>query len=376
VDDRVEFVAYDKTGAYQQKVIARSSSTVLPVNEVPTSTLDLNDNDPALAVLLEKGARCAYRFRGEEWFRGRVGPAEGVGGKPDGVTSLTVEGDFRKLWDWQGWQKPTAILTTTTTVDQEYARYSGTTEAVWRAALVANFTRLGVPWTVAPNLGRGKPNQRVEFRMHPLAEKLLPLLNAADLIAELSYHPMTGAVTVSLREAETVPGKLTEKSGVIGQYEWNRQPPPATRGVVGGAGEGPARVFLQWIDEDRETDWADIIETFTDARMAKDGASLAPDAEQAQADTAARVGVKTDLMETDRFRFGETFLVGDRVPVELGRFGQVDYTERITQVQIDDTPENGVVVTPRLGELDNSADAELGAEVARLARGVRDQGRR
>lgn len=370
--DDIEFIVYNKGNSYRRRVVAKTSSTVLPANTTPVSTFTLDDDHDALPALTEKGARCAYRFRGVEWFRGRVGPLSGVG--PRGTTTLVVEGDFRKLWDWQGSPKPTAAIATQTTIDEEYARYIGVTEAVFRSALVANFSRLGVPWTVAPSLGRGIPDQRVEFRFHPLAEKLIPLLDAANLLVQLSYHPTTAAVTVSLREAETLGRPLSELTGAFDDFDWSRNPPGATRATIGGAGEGVERQFLQVINAELEADWGDIIETFKDSRMADASADLSVDGAEALAELAPTVGVGLDLQETDALRFGETFLVGDRIPVKLGPLEQ--FTERITQVQIDDTPEDGVKVTPRLGEIENSADAELGAIVARLARGVRDQGRR
>lgn len=371
--DNIRFVIYDKDDSYQRTVFARNSDTVLPANVAPTSLFVVDDDDVALPDLLQDGARCAYRFRGVEWFRGMVSKVDGVG--PRGSTTMLVEGDFRKLWDWQGSPKPTDDdLSTQRTIDQEYARYTGVTEAVARAALVANFARLGVPWDVAPSSGRGASGQRVEFRWHPLAEKLVPLLDAADLIAELSYE--AGTVMVSFRSGVTLPKPITEYTGVMDGYRFNKTKPTATRAVVGGAGEGVEREFIRRVDAARETAWGDIVETFRDSRMSDTSADLSSDALAALADGAPTVGIGMDMQESDRFKFGETFLVGDRIPVRLDRLGDALFTERITQVEITETPDEGVVVTPRLGAVEDSPDAELGAVVARLARGVRDQGRR
>lgn len=362
--DEMKFVVYDKAGAFRRTVLPRSATAELLANATPWAEFVLDDDDPSLPAVTADGARCAFWFRDREWFRGRVSETPGEG--PIGSLTARVEGDFRKLWDWEGWPKPTAP---TGPQDVEYARYTGPAETVFKAALAANFTRLGVPWTVAPDLARGLP-ARADFRFHPLAEKTLAALDDNDLIVEISYGPDP---VVDVRAADVVPGLLSDLTGVLEQYKWGRKAPSATRVTVGGAGEGTAREFFHQIDTVREADWGDIIETFKDARMADAGADMSIDAAEALAEGAPKSGVSMQLQESERFRFGTTFLVGDRVRVKVG---PLDQTERITSVQIEDGHENGVVVTPRLGAVENSPDAELAAQVAALASGMRDAGRR
>jgi hypothetical protein len=363
VDD-LKFVVYDKAEAFRRTVVPRMSSTELIANGIPNSEFVLDDDDPALSAVTAEGARCAFWFRGVEWYRGRVGATPGTG--PNGATTIRVEGDFRKLWDWQGWPKPSAAVNAQ---DVEYDRFTGPSESVFKSAISAAFTRLGVPWTVGADLGRGT-STRVEFRFHPLAEKLIPALDVDDLIVTIAYDPHP---VVDVRLAKTVGGVLSDLTGALENYSWNRDAPSATRVVVGGAGEGVERDFLLAIDAARESGWGDIIESFRDSRMAGDGADLSIDAAEALADGAPTAGVSMSLQESVRFQFGKTFIHGDRVPVKVG---PLDLTERITSVRIDDTPEDGVIVTPHLGAHEDSPDAELGAQIAGLARGVRDAGRR
>lgn len=363
--DTLRFVVYDKEDTFRRQLTPGSSDTVLIANGIPTAEFTVDDDDPSLDDLTADGARCGYWFRGVEWFRGRVDSIEGTG--PIGDVSFRVTGDVRKLWDWQGWPEPDAPVTVQT---EEYARYTGVSESVFKDALTENFTRLGVPWTTAADLARGS-STRVEFRFHPLAEKLIPVVDVDDLIVTIVYDD--GDVIVDLRDAETVPGVLSLKTGVLEEYGWNLTAPTATRVVVGGAGEGVARDFILMVDTARETAWGDIIETFRDARMADDGADLSIDGAEALAGGSPTAGVSMQLVESDRFRFGDTFIHGDQVRVQVG---PVDVLERITRVQITDTPNDGIVVTPHLGSIDDNPDAELGSQVAALARGVRDTGRR
>ncbi|HWU28021.1 MAG TPA: hypothetical protein VN041_02885 [Microbacterium sp.] len=364
MDDEIRFVVYDKAGTFRRTVVPRLSTAEIPANSTPWAELTLDDDHDALPALTADGARCAYWFRGIEWFRGRVSATPGNG--PVGSVTARVEGDFRKLTEWQGWPKPTAAITAQ---DVDYARYTGSSEDVFKAALAANFSRLGVPWTVAASLGRGSA-ARAEFRFHPLAEKTIPALDADDLIVTIGYAPDP---VVDVRASALVPGLLSDLTGALEDYDWTRNAPSATRVVVGGAGEGAARELYQQIDTAREADWGDIIETFKDSRMADAGADFSIDAAEALAEGAPTVGVSMQLQESVKFRLGTTFLPGDRVRVKVG---PLDLIERITLARVEDSPDQGVVVTPHLGSIEDSPDAQLGAQVAGLARGLRDAGRR
>lgn len=364
MDDAVSFVIYDKVDAFRRLVVAKSSSTTLLRNEVSFTEFLLDADHPALPEATAPGARCGFRFRGREWFRGRVAATPGHG--PVGETTIRVEGDVRKLWDWHGRPVPSAAVTAQ---DEEYARYSGPTETIAKAAMTANFARLGVAWSVAPDLGRGA-SARMEFRFHPLADKIVPLLDAADLILELAY--VDDAVIVDVREAALVAGVLSDLTGKLEAYSWTRDAPTATRVIVGGRGEGVDREFFEKVNGDLESEWGDIIESFVDARNTEEGSSLEPDADEALAAGGPTAGVSMDLIETDAFRFAQHFLVGDRVRVKVG---PLDQLEAITQVRIDDNPD-GVVVTPKLGTADDDPDVQLGRQVALLARGARDEKRR
>jgi hypothetical protein len=179
---------------------------------------------------------------------------------------------------------------------------------------------------------------------------------------------------VDVRQAATVPGVFTVETGIPDLYKFDRTSPTATRAIVGGRGEGVDREFKQVINTVRETDWGDVIETFVDARSTDEGADIIPDAQAAVDEGAPRVSLSTDLVETKRFRFGTTYQLGDLLHVKVG---PVDTTEQITQVSITCDSEEGTVVTPHVGGFDtDDTDVQLALQVAALARGQRDQGRR
>ncbi|MFF2631953.1 hypothetical protein ACFVR6_03630 [Microbacterium sp. NPDC058021] len=366
-DDGLRFVVFNKANQYELTLSGLQAEADLVPNGISTASFVLDDDDPALPMLTAKGARCGVWFRGDERFRGRIREAQGEG--PFGQVSATVESDMRKIWDWQGWPVPTAGIGAQNVA---YRNYSGPAETVVKAALAENFARLGVPWTVAPTLGRGLP-ARAEFRFHPLADKLMPILEANRMVLTLAH---TGSgVVVDIRQAATVPGVLTIESGVADGYKFKPTAPTATRVIVGGRGEGEARQLVRVIDTVRESDWGDIIETFVDARNTDEGSDLTVDGAEALREGGPRAALSVDLMESDLLRYGDGYVEGDLIHTRLG---PVDELQQITAVSVTEDPEDGVVVVPHVGDLDVDADVEvrIAQSIARLAEGVRDQGRR
>lgn len=364
--DGLRFVLFDRDGDYLRDVSGLEAEADLSPNVIPTAAFTVPSDHKAADALMEEGASCRVLFRDVEQFRGPIQETPGEG--PDGTVTARVEGDLRNLWYWYGRQVPGAPISNQF---QDYRTYSGPSETVFKTALTENFARLGVPWTVAPDQGRGQ-QVRTQFRMHPLADKLIPLLDLDNLTVTLEYTE--AGVVVDVREPDTVPGVLTLETGIPDSYTFTRQAPTMTRVVVGGRGEGVEREFIEVIYPEREAEWGIIREGFVDGRNTEEGADLTIDAHQALAEGAARVGVNTSLVETERFMFGSSYQLGDLVSVDVA---PVQTLQRIS-VAITESADDGVVVTPRIGELDQSqdSDARLWRQVARLSRGIRDQGRR
>lgn len=363
--DGLRFVIYDKAGNFRRQLEGVDASADLIANAVSTAEFTIDDDHPAVDAITTDGARCAVWFRGAERFRGIIRETPGDG--PDGQITARIRCDLRKLWEWQGWPVPGNAIGSQTSA---YRTYTGPAETVAKNAIAENVARLGVPWTVTGSAGRGATS-RVAFRFHPLADKLIPILEANGLIVVLAYSG--SSVVVGLRERETVPGVLTVRSGVPEGYEYNRVAPTATRIIVGGRGEGVARELKRVMSSARETEWGDIIEGFVDARNTDEGADITLDGAEALAEGAASAALSTRLNETDRFMFGTTYDVGDLVNVRLG---PLQVTQPVS-VQITETAEQGVEVTPYIGDLEVTAstDVRMQRQIAKLAKNLRDKGR-
>lgn len=350
----LDFLLFNKAGQYLRTISPLSVHCELLHNAVSFAELTFDDDDTSD---MTPGTRIRVQVAGNAEIEGPITGWRGTG--PTGSTVITVEDDFR-LFRGLGWPNPDRPINSQTS---EYKRYSGPTETVVKAACADLSTRLGLGWTVPTSTALGS-TQRVEFRFHPLIDKLASLVTADDLTWTLR------AGVVDVTQSSLYPTPLRMNSGVIGDYRWSRTLAEATRVVVGGEGEGTARVLQQFVDTARETDLGMILDVFKDSRMAQGVTDLSPDGAAALAEGAGKVTLSADLIETDWFRFPTAYKVGDRLNVQID---DLNVTERITQIVIDDTPDDGLKIAPHLGEIEDDGDSRLATQIARLNASVRDQ---
>lgn len=104
------------------------------------------------------------------------------------------------------------------------------------------------------------------------------------------------------------------------------------------------------------------------------GVALQARADEALAEGAPKVSLKVTLAETKTFRFGRTFSLGDRVSVQLA--GSPVLSDLVREVGFSYTAEDGLVVTPTVGDWSEKTTDVLFRAVSVLARAVRDSVRR
>ena len=128
------------------------------------------------------------------------------------------------------------------------------------------------------------------------------------------------------------------------------------------------RTFRQVIDAGLETKYKDIIEVFADANDAADSAALTAKATTALAEFAPKAGLSLKLSETNAFRYDPTGVsgirVGDIVRVEVGPGVIVE--DVLREVALEWTTDNGLVVTPMIGDKQDDPNTTLARNVARL----------
>lgn len=377
-DEPFEIIAYSRTFDRIGWVGAPQWLTATPRhNQQPTATIALAADDKKVNVLRTPGARVLIRYRGEHLIGGPCRLRSGQGATAERTVTFQVTDDWWLLNRVQLWQVPGSPIETQSAA--EYHVVTGPAETVVKTLLGAAITRIGLPVTVAPDLGRGD-TITVKARMDKPADVLYPLVDQAGIgvtVRQASAGRDGGGLVLDVYEPNLWPITLSEAGGTLTEGSWSLQPPSPTRVVLGADGDGDARVHRELINTAAEALW-DVVEEYIDARDLK---HTDPDFEAAatarmQAALAAgaiKTGLSIDLAETDVFRYGGAGVhVGDRVKVELVDGVVVD--EVLREATLSDGAD-GESVAPVIGEHRDDPDDLLAGAVASALRATRIQQR-
>lgn len=383
----IRITVYDKGYTRKGVVAAPSGVNVLQVwNAVGETTFTLDASHPRVNDLVTPGSRCVVEYQADEssppivLMSGPVAATKGAGSVDDKTREFRVVDDLDELNRIVGYPVPGSGLGSQS--GAEYDTRTGLLGNVIKGFVSANVTGQGIPnLTVAANAGDG-PSQTVKVRMASLGEKLLPLATAKGLGVRIVQ-------TGTTRELQTwVPSTfarvLTEESGIVQTAEFSLLPPEVTRVVVGIGGEGTARQFYGpptsgYADSAAEALWGLRRQEFIDARdidtADANKATLALErATERLEEGKAKASLKGELTETGTFRYGVGYALGGLVSI-LPAGANAPITERIREVEFE-WDEDGLTITPRVGEWQESTDAAHWKTTRALLRRVNDLGAR
>ncbi|MGN6656421.1 MAG: Gp37-like protein [Rhodanobacter sp.] len=339
-------------------------------NDLGVMTVTVSARNAKLPLLMATGSRLMCNYRGDHLLGGPITVRTGKGPSADGTVTLEVHDDWRFFQNILGWPVPSSPISNQSA--SEYDTRTGNAESVLKAFVTANATsaRGFGAVSVGANLNRGS-STTVALRFHLFSDRLIPAVDAAGLGTTV-VQSGTGFV-VDVFQPRTVPRHLSEASGVVASWEWTNNAPTATNVIVGGQGDGTARLFQAFTASDgRAAAWGDTIESFQDARDTSAGDVYATRATETLVSTAEKTGLKITFSETPNFRYGgpNGVKVGDLVTVDIGP--GLTVTDILRQAEIKWTVQNGLEVAPRVGDIVDSTDEAMARAVRRLAVTARD----
>ncbi|HLS00782.1 MAG TPA: hypothetical protein VK054_02185 [Beutenbergiaceae bacterium] len=376
MDYPLRITVYDKDYARVGWVNAPLEAKATIRHNLPsTCSFVLDEDHWQVQALSTPGARVEVHYMGLDEPRrllsGAVTPAGESGGSV-GTVEFTVTDDKSLYWTLLGWPAPSLGIDHQGDEDSYYTA-SGTAEGVVKDLVSANMGHVATPITVAPNGARGE-NVSVKVRMHPLADRILPAVDLAGIGLD-AYQDGAGIRVDVYQPSDLSHGPvLTEESGVVQSGTWELTPPTVTRVIVGGPGEGTAREWELVTDTAAEARWGVSIEQMRDARDVEEGApnmtaTLRARGQEMLDEGAESARVTAQLAETEHFRVGVAYWLGDIVPVQLS--GAPVLSDRVRSIDFDLSADGGLVVTPHIG-VDDSFASVTTKNVARLAAGLRD----
>lgn len=367
---------FDKHGNFCGPVGRIHNATLLDVfNGKSSSQFTIDANAPRAGDLMAEGAMVRYETEGlvqTAWVN--TWQSEGPRSSPQ--VSFTTDSHFMLFEDVLGWVVPTGDIDEQGTAGTNYT-LTDDEETVVKTVMAANARdRLGLPLTVATNLGRG-PERKLKMRFQPIFDKLFPTqdglgLENSTLRWTIVFNPSTKRYVLDCTPVATFPRTLTERNGIIA-WRVTRARPAATRVVIGGAGEAQMRDFRYMVDEDRETLYGQIRERFRDARDADGDPEVMYSRGQETLDEGrAKAGISITLAQSAGIRYGKTMKVGDRVTLDVGT-GVPIGPEILRSVRINFSRDKGREVTPVIGDegSQESQEKKLVNLVGRIARALR-----
>ncbi|WP_030526603.1 Gp37-like protein [Phycicoccus jejuensis] len=276
-------------------------------------------------------------------------------GKGSGVATFASD----LVWPWgricyptpgAAWEDQTA----------DYDVRSGSAESVLLAFLNANagpgaLANRRVPGLILPaSSGRGGA-RKITARfdnlgqlMHDIAEsaglRVTVTQDGTDLVVAVESSPDLSATAKYGTDEQGGPGSLGDG------WDYTVQAPGATRALVGGGGEGAARILRERGDAAAEALWSQRIETFVDQRNTSDTAELDKAGDDELADKASPVDISVTVPDVPGRRLGRDVPLGALVGLDLDGDFVADRLRQVTTVVTKEGQDvSGVVGSPDAG---------------------------
>lgn len=136
--------------------------------------------------------------------------------------------------------------------------------------------------------------------------------------------------------------------GNLRSARWNSGLPETTHAIVGGEGEGTARIFRERRDSTAANDWRMHTAEFIDQRSSSSNLELDQAGDEALEDGRRTGIIDARLLDTARLAYGTDYHLGDRVTVVPEPPSA--FTDIVTSVQITADAESGEVhIAPAVG---------------------------
>lgn len=311
------------------KIDRLASLTVTPrFNAIGTWDLVIPLGSAQAALFTETGGVVFYYgdLDGPVLMSGPItGLRERWGDGDEGEGTLTVTGIsddvviFRRL----AWPNPGSAIGSQTV--NEYDRRSGVGETIIKAYVNLN----AGPGALSTPTDRRIPGLTIETdalrgstvkgsaRMHNLAELITPLALSAGLGWRVVQSGSNLQFQCFVPTDRTATARFARELGNLIEFDRIREAPKSTRPVVGGGGDGTARVFRQSvIDSTAETAWNLSAEVFIDARDTTDTVEMDQRAAEENVTNGPVSGLSITTMDIPNLKFGEHYGLGDKVTVE------------------------------------------------------------
>lgn len=299
---------------------------------VPTSSIgasDLSTPGSGIYIVRDEGTSEVTLLSGPMTTAERQ-----KGYNTDGVLTdqiiFTGVGDEAKLWDRLVY--PCAPETTTFTKfeDSPVVSLSGAGETVIKQivrenAIDGTWARPIQDLSTAPDLGRGS-SVTISSRLEILGDLIVSIARQAG---DLGIRVIDGVLDVYEPQDLSDIAVFSFDLNNLYDMKYTLSAPTANAVVVGGKNDGIDRLFVLNNDGTSESLWKRRIERLVDQRHSEDLAELTDAATEALDNGQSKTSLEIMPLETDDFRFGIHYNLGDLVTVEVDGQDIVDVVRSV-----------------------------------------------
>jgi hypothetical protein len=368
-------------------IVARTTSVTWRHNAIDTASVTVPiDHELAGSLQTTDGVNLAVMEYNGVRFTGWATSAQGeskpimdeVSGRsaPNGTVTVSLLSDWSLIAAMIAVPVPQSPISDQTASAND--NRTGNLELVVKGVIADNALRLGLPLVVMPvrNAGDGDgPQVTISPRMNPMQDVLRPILADANWrVTTRTWFPgddqpfpgaslntpMTVVDVVATGTGEVL--RWSTSSGQLVTWKYQAQAAGYDRSIVGGAGDGTARTFVEVEDEDRSSiggPWR-FSETFVDSRDVQGNDSMSALLQrgtESNTDGAPTSMIAVEVRDGIPWTFGasgeDTYREGDVATVDL--FG-TEITDRISAVTV--TEDTSLRVVPQIGNASATATAD------------------
>jgi hypothetical protein len=371
---------YDKTLAYQGTVgvVSGDGATWTQRHfDIGTGTFMVDSDLDVVTALAAPGARVWVRYRYDpddetQLMHVMSGPVSEAAGSGPGIAptrTFTVTDDKDLVWNqMKCWPVPGSALTAQGGSTTFYSA-TGPVETVIKGLVSANKAHLPAtapPITVEANAARGETISAL-MRFESIADKL----GTALLYGHMGFRlrPNGSSLLFEAYQPKTLTVPLSQDSGEVASGSWSLTRPTASRAYVRGGADTGA-VLIERVNTAVEADHGYCGHTYVEVTETTDVPTLQAKGDEALNAAARTVSLQVELAETADWRVGIAFQLGDEVPVQLS--GAPILTDTVTEVEFKQDKDNGLVITPRIGD-HSGPNEQLAKAVQKIAGYQRSQ---
>lgn len=333
-------------------------------------SLEMPYDAQALKVTTDRVLTVDFRGQRTTCLLDTFNPKSDDRGQP--MLSIGGVDAYSLLGDVTCWPVPLNAIDNQTA---EYYTSSGPAEEMLRALAYANMiNRRNDDITFGPHGSRGGTIS-LSVRFDNLGEVFATKCAASNLGVRVGLVNTSGTraqMKVEFYEPadRSQRVRLSHKVGSIRTWDQSTKLPTVTKAIIGGAGEGTARVMRVVTDAAAETMWGRSREVFIDARDSFDAPVLDERGTEALTDGAGQSSFTVEAAEAEGMKYGTHYQVGDKVTVELMTgTTAVDY---LGAVRIECGNDTGVKVTPIVGNPNGGKpDFDLASVITGLRQRIR-----